>query len=245
MNHGPPAEPGVGPAATEGRERDGAGPAHLLELDSVAMVYPARNGIPEVRVFEDLSECVDQGQLVACAGRSGSGKTTLLRIAAGLLRPTAGRVLWDGSDIAALSADRQAVQRGAHLGFVFQGAALIESLTAAENVLLPSVARGVHRDGRARAVRLLDEVGVGSRANHLPSQLSGGEQQRIGIARALFRDPPLLLVDEPTANLDRATADGVVRLLVDLARHGRGLLVASHDPAMLALADRTLRIEDG
>jgi ABC-type lipoprotein export system ATPase subunit len=215
----------------------------LLSLEQVAMSYPARGSVGAVEVLRGVSLVVTGGELVALAGRSGSGKTTLIRIAAGLLRPTRGTVRWNGQNLSACSEDELARMRGTQLGLVFQGGALIDSLTAAENVALAGVASGVRRDGQNLAERLLDRVGVRDRARNFPSQLSGGEQQRVALARALYGHPRLLLVDEPTANLDRATANDLIALLRIVAEADRGLLVASHDPHLLAAADRVIEIE--
>ncbi len=215
----------------------------VLELRSIGMVYP-RDGMPgPLRVLDGVSAIVHRGELIVVAGRSGSGKTTLLNIAAGLLVPTAGSVAWGGTDITSLRARETATLRARHLGVVFQGAALIESLTAAENVALPALPRGRHESGRRRAGVLLADVGLGARDTHFPRQLSGGERRRVAVARALFNDPPLLLVDEPTANLDRVTADAVIDLLADLAVDGKGILVASHDEHLIRRAARVIRLE--
>lgn len=218
------------------------GDAALVELRSVVMTYPGRDHGEPVPVLRGIDLSVAPGELVVVAGRSGSGKTTLLNIAAGLLRPTGGAVSWSGAEIGALSLDALARLRGRSVGIVFQNAVLIETLTAAENVALAAVPAGV-RGGRERAMELLDQFGVATRARHYPAHLSGGEQQRVAIARALFADPPLLIVDEPTANLDRRTADGVVEILRGLAEHGRGLLVASHDTHAMDSAARVLELE--
>jgi ABC-type lipoprotein export system ATPase subunit len=217
--------------------------APLLELLGVGMTYPLRGSIPAVRVLDGVNLSVRPGELIGLAGRSGSGKTTLIRIAAGLQRPTEGEVRWNGSSIASLSDDALAQRRGHQLGIVFQGGALIESLTAAENVALAGVASGVRRPDRELVMRLLHLVGLEERARNFPAQLSGGEQQRVALARGLFHDPPLLLVDEPTANLDRATGDALIGLLRQVAAAQRSLLVASHDPHLLAVADRVISTE--
>jgi ABC-type lipoprotein export system ATPase subunit len=214
----------------------------LIELHSVVLTYPDHDGGGPVEVLQGIDLTVTRGEIVVVAGRSGAGKTTLLNVAAGLLRPTSGAVRWDGTDIAGLGSDALARLRGRTLGMVFQNAALIETLTAAENVALASVPSGV-RGGRARVKELLEEMGVASRAGHYPASLSGGEQQRVAIARALYADPPLLIVDEPTANLDRRTADHVLATLDLLASNGRGVLVASHDRHALGIAARVLELE--
>lgn len=211
----------------------------LLALREIGMTYPGRDHGEPLRVFECIDLTVERGELVVAAGRSGSGKTTLLHIAAGLLRPTAGEVRWSDVALDALDDDRLARIRGRTVGIVFQNAALIETLTAAENVALQAVPTGA-RDGRGRALELLAAQGLADRARHFPSHLSGGEQQRVALARALFADPPLLIVDEPTANLDRRSAEAVTRQLQNLAEDGHGLLVASHDAHVISIATRVL-----
>jgi ABC-type lipoprotein export system ATPase subunit len=217
-------------------------PAHvrpLLALRQVGMTYPGRDHGEPLRVLENIDLAVERGELVVAAGRSGSGKTTLLHIAAGLLRPTAGEVHWADIALDDLDDDRLAWIRGRTVGIVFQNAALIETLTAAENVALQAVPSGV-RGGWERALELLARQGLADRARHYPSHLSGGEQQRVALARALYADPPLLIVDEPTANLDRRSAEAVTRQLQNLAEDGHGLLVASHDTHVISIATRVL-----
>lgn len=216
--------------------------AALVELQGIAMTFRGRDHGPDVQVFDGVDVGVGHGELVVVAGRSGSGKTTLLNIAAGLLRPTRGVVRWSGVAVGELSSDALAQLRGRSIGIVFQNAALIETLTAAENVALAAVPNGL-KGGRTRAMELLEQLGVAGRARHYPAHLSGGEQQRVAVARALFADPPLLIVDEPTANLDRRTADEVIGALRRLAGEGRGLLVASHDVHAIDVADRVIELE--
>ena len=165
----------------------------LLALREIGMTYPGRDHGEPLRVFENIDLAVEKGDLVVAAGRSGSGKTTLLHIAAGLLRPTAGNVHWADVALDDLDDDRLARIRGRTVGIVFQNAALIETLTAAENVALQAVPSGM-RDGRERALELLARQGLADRARHYPSHLSGGEQQRVAFARALYADPPLLIL---------------------------------------------------
>jgi ABC-type lipoprotein export system ATPase subunit len=199
--------------------------------------------MPDLRVLHGVSALVRRGDLAVIAGRSGSGKTTLLNVAAALLQPTAGLVAWGGIELPSLSSREIAAMRARHLGVVFQGGALIESLTAAENVALPAVPKGVRGNGRTLSRELLADVGLAKRADHFPAELSGGERQRVAIARALFSDPALLLVDEPTANLDRQTADSVIALLTDLAADDRCLVVASHDEHLIRQATSVLWLE--
>lgn len=214
----------------------------LLELREIGMVF-ASSGAEAVSVLVGVSLAVRRGELVAVAGRSGSGKTTLLNIAGAMLAPTSGSVLWGGTAVSSLRPRELAQLRGRQVGIVFQGAELIGSLTAAENVALPALPKGLREDGRERARSLLAGMGLGGRPRQFPSQLSGGERQRVAIARGLFADPSLLLVDEPTANLDRSNADAVIELLAALAADGKGLLVASHDEHLIRRADRVIGLE--
>ncbi|MCL4812711.1 MAG: ABC transporter ATP-binding protein [Vicinamibacteraceae bacterium] len=185
------------------------------------------------------------GQRVAIVGPSGSGKSTLLGLIAGLDAPTTGRILIEGIDVTALGEDALAKLRGQKVGFVFQFFHLIGSLTALENVMVPLELAGAP-DVRARAQRLLDEVGLADRGHHYPSQLSGGEQQRVAIARALANDPPLLLADEPTGNLDTANGAHIVDLLFDInAQRGTTVVLVTHDRELAARADLQIVLRDG
>lgn len=210
----------------------------LLDLVDVVVRYPGRNEGGPLTALPSTSMSLAAGGFTCVAGRSGSGKTTLLHVAAGLLAPSSGEVLWRGSPVLRLREGERARRRRELFGFVFQAGGLIGSLTAAENVALPGApagrSRGFSRLARARDV--LAEVGLLDRADHFPSQLSGGEQQRVGLARALYADPAALIVDEPTANLDRASADSIIEVMVELNRKGRGLLVASHDDHLITRA---------
>lgn len=177
---------------------------------------------------------------VAIVGPSGSGKTTLLGLLAGLDEPTAGRVYLDGEDIGALTEDGRADFRSRNVGFVFQTFHLLPTLTAIENVLVPIELRGGSHGARARAVALLERVGLGARLDHYPAQLSGGEQQRVALARAFANEPKILFADEPTGNLDQETGAGIVEIMEELNRDARTTLVlVTHD---LALAERAHRV---
>ncbi len=191
----------------------------------------------------DLS--VPAGQFVAVVGPSGSGKSTLLGLIAGLDTPSSGEIAIDGVEITGLDEDRLARLRGAKIGFVFQFFHLIPSLSALENVLVPLEIAGEGRPAD-KAAALLRDVGLTARGHHYPSQLSGGEQQRIAIARALANDPPILLADEPTGNLDSTNGRHVVDLLVDVNRKRRTTIVmVTHDPELTERADIVLSMRDG
>ena len=192
-------------------------------------------------------ESVDAGRVVAITGPSGSGKSTLLGLLAGLDAPSSGSVILDGVDITALDEDSLARLRGTRIGFVFQFFHLLPSLTALENVLVPTLANGRATPAAIdRAHMLLDRVGLANRLDHLPAELSGGERQRTAIARALVNRPVLLLADEPTGNLDRATAATVARMLVDVqAQEGAMLIVVTHSAEMAGLLGRRMELNEG
>ncbi|MGH7546362.1 MAG: ABC transporter ATP-binding protein [Gemmatimonadota bacterium] len=201
-------------------------------------------------VLRNINLAVEPQQFVAVMGPSGSGKTTLLGLLAGLDRPTKGVVRLDGQDLSRLSEDERARLRAEKVGFVFQTFQLMPTLTALENVLVPIELRGDRgRDGaaaEARARRLLERVGLGDRWHHYPAQLSGGEQQRVGLARAFAGEPKVLFADEPTGSLDAETGQGVIDLLVELNRDaGTTLVLVTHDPALAARARRVIRLSAG
>jgi len=198
-----------------------------------------------VDVLTDISLEVPTGQFLAIAGPSGSGKSTLLGLIAGLDQPTAGRIEVAGVEITALDEDALARFRRDHVGYVFQSYHLVPTLTAEENVAIPLELAG-EADAAGRARALLAEVGLADRAHHYPVQLSGGEQQRVAVARAMARKPPLLLADEPTGNLDSATGKQIIELLVGVNRRRETTLVlVTHDAALAAHADRVVTLRDG
>jgi putative ABC transport system ATP-binding protein len=207
-----------------------------LVVDALVVEY--RTGAEVVRPLDGLCFEAATGRQVLLLGPSGSGKTTLLSCLAGILTPTSGKVVFDGVDVAGLTGKALTTYRRDQVGIIFQGFNLVKSLTAAENVAVPLWAAG-WRHGRAltRAHELLGQLDLGNRARHRPGELSGGQQQRVAIARALAHDPPLLLADEPTAHLDFVQAEGVLRILRDLANAGRVVVIATHDARILPLAD--------
>lgn len=214
----------------------------LVELIGVTMLFRGPGSDHTIEVLRDVSLAVHAHQLVCVAGRSGSGKTTLLTIAAGLRRPSAGEVRWRGQPLHSASALELAAMRRGFIGYVFQGGGLLPGLTAAENAALSLVGRPREEtDRRVRA--LFQELAIAERLDQFPAQLSAGEQQRVAIARALGPDPPVLIIDEPTAHLDRATGDDVIELLWLLRDRDRAVLVASHDPNLLARADAVFSLE--
>ena len=188
---------------------------------------------------------IPDGQFVAVVGPSGSGKSTLLGLVAGLDAPTSGRVLIDSEEITRMGEDALAVLRGRKIGIVFQSFHLIPSMTALENVLAPLEIRGA-RDAHERARQLLSDVELTERAHHYPSQLSGGEQQRVAVARAFANDPSILLADEPTGNLDSRNGRHVFDLMVEMnRRRGATLVLVTHDHELAARADRRISLRDG
>ena len=217
----------------------------IVRLDRVSKDY--HEGGQTRVVLREASAELGAGELVAIQGRSGSGKSTLLNLLAGIDLPSAGDVWVDGLCLSRLSAHERTLFRRDHLGFVFQFFNLIPTLTALENVRLPAELAGRSlEDAEARARSLLAEVGLADRLTDFPDRLSGGEQQRVGIARALVASPRLVLADEPTGNLDDVTARAVMDVLERLARaDGRTLVIATHSAQVAARADRGYAIEDG
>ena len=198
-----------------------------------------------VDVLSDITLHVPARQFLAVAGPSGSGKSTLLGLIAGLDRPTAGTVVVAGADLTTMTEDALARFRRDTIGYIFQAFHLIPTLTAVENVAVPLELAG-ERDALGRARLLLAEVGLAERAHHYPVQLSGGEQQRVAVARAVARRPAVLLADEPTGNLDSATGKHIIDLLLSLNRNlGSTLVLVTHDPALAAHADRIVTLRDG
>jgi len=206
-----------------------------------------KKGPLEVRAVNDVDVAIAPGEFVALEGPSGSGKTTLLQLLGALDRPTAGHVYFEGRDLASLPDREVAALRLSAFGFVFQQFNLIPTLTALENVELGLAPTGVNgHELRQRSLALLGEVGLAERADHLPAQLSGGEQQRVAIARALVVEPRVILADEPTGNLDTKTGADVIDALAGLAaRRGSTVVVATHDAGLAARAPRRLAMRDG
>ena len=216
----------------------------LIELAQVERTF--RLGDSEVHALQGLDLRIDAGEYVAVMGPSGSGKSTLLNILGLLDQPSRGRLLLEGRDVTTLSPDEQAAVRSRRIGFVFQSFHLVPRLSAAENIALPMVLAGIApKERQARVAQALKDYGLAPRADHRPSELSGGQRQRVAIARATIMQPPLLLADEPTGNLDRATGDEVVRLLEELNARGVTLIVVTHDASLGARARRRLMMEDG
>ena len=215
-----------------------------IELEHIDRIF--KLGDSEVHALRDITLRIEPGEYVAVMGPSGSGKSTLLNLLGLLDRPDAGHYRLEGRDVTTLSADEQAAVRSARIGFVFQSFHLVPRLTAAENIALPMMLAGLPAAERSRRVeRALKDFGLDQRADHRPDQLSGGQRQRVAIARATIMQPAVLLADEPTGNLDRATGDDVIHLLEALNAGGVTLIVVTHDPKLGARARRQLVMEDG
>jgi len=215
----------------------------MIQLVNVSKVVTS--GSEQLTILDEVSLEIPRGQFVSVVGPSGSGKSTLLSLIAGLDAPTSGEILLAGRDITRMGEDDLATLRGENVGFIFQSFHLIPSLTAYENILVPMEIMGLPAAAE-RAQALLDEVGLHDRGHHYPSQLSGGEQQRIAIARAFANAPPVLLVDEPTGNLDSRNGAHIFNLLLELNRdRGTTLLLVTHDQALAERADRRISLRDG
>ena len=214
----------------------------MIQAEQIHRSY--RLGKKEIKVLQGVDLEIAAGEKVFLCGPSGAGKTTLMYTLAGLEAPDLGRVYIDGVDIYQLSSGRQAQVRNEKLGYIFQNYFLFPELTALENVLVPGMIQGV-RDHKA-ARRALERVGLGHRVEHLPAELSGGEQQRVAIARALVNCPSIIFADEPTGNLDSANGKEVMDLLLGVVEEQNAtLVVVTHDSSLAVLGDRTLVIKDG
>ena len=215
-----------------------------IRLSGIERVFHL--GDSEVHALSALNLTIAAGEYVAVMGPSGSGKSTLLNLLGLLDRPDAGRYLLEGRDVSALSPEEQALVRSRRIGFVFQSFHLVPRLTAFDNIALPMMLAGVSPKERVvRVSRALKDYGLEDRAGHRPEELSGGQRQRVAIARATIMEPAMILADEPTGNLDRATGDEVVHLLEGLNSRGVTLIVVTHDPGIGSRARRQLLMEDG
>ncbi|HEX2296004.1 MAG TPA: ABC transporter ATP-binding protein [Actinomycetota bacterium] len=217
-------------------------PPALVEAHGIVRTYSS--GAEAVHALRGVDLTVDAGEFLAITGPSGSGKSTLLHVVGGLDRPDEGRVLLEGRDLSSLADEELALVRRRRLGFVLQFFNLLPTLSAVENVAFPLLLDG-DRDALARAAESLASVGLAERAAHRPSQLSGGEQQRAALARALVTRPAVVLADEPTGNLDSATGEGILGLLRETADRGQTIVMVTHDERTADYADRTVRLADG
>jgi lipoprotein-releasing system ATP-binding protein len=217
----------------------------LVRVDSLTKSYTTGRG--ELVLFRELSFTVAHGEMLAIVGASGAGKSTLLHLLAAMDSPTSGDVVIDGTSLAGLKPQQQAEFRNRTIGYVWQAHYLLPEFTAEENVAMPLLARGEPQaESRAKARRWLAEVGLADRGTHRAGELSGGEQQRVSLARALVTEPRLLLADEPTGNLDAGTGDAIFDLLNRLhASHGVSTVMVTHNMAIAARCDRTLVLREG
>ena len=235
------------PAAARGGSppsEGGAATGPQIELSGIERVF--RLGDSVVHALAGIDLAIDAGEYLSVMGPSGSGKSTLLNVLGLLDSPTAGHYLLEGRDITTLSASEQARVRSRRIGFVFQSFHLVPRLTAAENIALPMMLAGIPASERApRVEKALADFGLADRARHKPDELSGGQRQRVAIARATVMQPAMLLADEPTGNLDRATGEEVIRLLENLHEGGVTLIMVTHDQALGDRAHRRVYMEDG
>ena len=222
-------------------------PNALIEIKNLTKVYGA--GKIAVCALREIEAVVERGEFVAVMGPSGSGKSTLMNILGCLDRPTEGTYILDGEDVSGLSKDELAGVRNKKIGFVFQSYNLLPRLTAVKNVMLPMLYNGENgrseEEQHARAVEMLESVGLGDRTHHLPNELSGGQQQRVAIARALVNNPSIILADEPTGNLDTRSAEDIMSLLRQLHSTGVTFIMVTHELDIAGHADRVIYLRDG
>lgn len=215
----------------------------ILSVRNLSKTYPAQG--KSLNVLKDINFEIQQGSTVSIVGPSGSGKTTLLGLCAGLDRASSGSVILNGIKLDNLNEDERARVRNQHVGFIFQNFQLLPTLTALENVMVPLELRG-EKNATDRALSLLDKVGLAARGHHYPSQLSGGEQQRVSLARAFSNSPKILFADEPTGNLDTETGQKVEKLLFELNRDaGTTLILVTHDLELASKTSRIIRLKGG
>ncbi|WP_433683532.1 ABC transporter ATP-binding protein [Nocardia sp. CA-119907] len=216
----------------------------MLELTDVTKEY--RVGEQTVRALDGISLRIESGEFTSIIGPSGSGKSTLLHLLGALDTPDAGSIRFQGEEIGGLDDERQSEFRRHRVGFIFQFFNLLPTLTAWENVAIPKLLDGTGlRKAKPRALELLDLVGLGERAAHRPAELSGGQMQRVAVARALIMDPPLILADEPTGNLDSKTGASILKLLGDIAGNGNSVVMVTHDMGAIEYCDRVITLRDG
>jgi len=224
-------------------EDEGEGIKPIIILKDISKEYEIGDWI--VKAVDNVNLSIFETEFIAIIGHSGAGKTTLLNLMAGLDTPTQGEIFNSGVKIPDMSEESLATFRIFNIGFVFQNYNLISTLTAEENVIFPMMLAGMTLDlRRKKAVELLEKMGLADRREHLPFQLSAGEQQRVAIARALGNDPPILIADEPTANLDRETSDFIANLFKELKESEKTIIVATHDDRLIDVADRIITYED-
>jgi len=217
---------------------------HLIEIQNIGKDY--QEGENTVQAIKEMTFFIDDGEFVAIMGQSGSGKSTLLSILGGLNHPSMGKVLLDSLDIYKLSSEQRADLRSEYIGVIFQSFQLIPYLTVLENVKLPMAITGKKSKTQDKMARdVLARVGLANKADRLPDQLSGGEQERVAIARAIVNKPPILLADEPTGSLDSHTADEILNLLKELNEEGQTIIMVTHNPDACKDTTRTIHVKDG
>lgn len=217
-----------------------------IVVNAVDLCKTYRVGDVQVEILKHLNLSVTEGQFVAIQGHSGAGKTTLLNILSGIDQPTSGTICVFNEKLTHRTEDFLADFRCSHIGLVFQAYNLVSTLTVAENIAFPLEWRRIDLVKiEQRVQELLEKIGLQHRSNHFPSQLSGGEQQRVAFARALANNPPLLLVDEPTGNLDEKNSQNIIQILKELKAEGKTIIVATHDKEILSIADQKLVLENG
>lgn len=216
----------------------------ILEVNDVSKIY--KNVNRSLTVLDDVNFSVEEGETIAIVGASGSGKTTLLGLCAGLDQSSSGEIILAGNKLSNKTENEKASIRNKHIGFIFQNFQLLPTLTALENVMLPLELQGKASEAPVKAKELLDRVGLGDRVNHYPNQLSGGEQQRVSLARAFSNTPEILFADEPTGNLDDETSVVVENLLFDLNKeHNTTLVIVTHDMELAQKTSRIIRLKGG
>jgi len=216
----------------------------MIALREISKTYHKEGGV-EVRVLRGVNLDIEKGEFVSIMAPSGMGKSTMMNIIGCLDRPTGGKYLLDGVEVAGMNDDDLSRTRNKKIGFVFQSFNLLPMTSALENVELPLIYSPDDMDIAAKARAALEAVGLGDRVNHLPSELSGGQQQRVAIARALVNDPALILADEPTGNLDTASSDEVMAIFKRLHAEGRTVILVTHEPEVAEQASRIIRMKDG
>lgn len=214
----------------------------LFEVKDLCRTF--RQGDTDIHAVDHASFSMETGEMVAIVGQSGSGKTTLLNLLGGIDKPTSGKVLLDGQDIHSLSDEESAKLRRRKIGYIYQDFKLLPILTAKENILLPATLDG-KKIPSSEVRALADRLGISNRLNHLPSQMSGGQRQRAAIARALINQPSILLADEPTGNLDKASAQEILEVLLKLHQEGNTILLVTHEESFADLCPRKITLSDG
>jgi ABC-type lipoprotein export system ATPase subunit len=216
----------------------------VVSAEHLCKAYPMED--TEIEVLKDINLTVQKGQFVAIYGPSGAGKTTLLNMISGIDKPTTGKITVFGNNLAEQNEDSLSEYRCNQVGFVFQSYNLVSTLTVAENIAFPlEWKRTTSQEIQKRVAELIQTLGLQQRANHFPAQLSGGEQQRVAFARALANNPPLLLADEPTGNLDTKNGQRIIQILQNLKNEGKTIIVSTHDSEIMPLADLKFCLEDG